>query len=169
MRKIKSFKIFESGLPYSHVREIQLAINNLLSEDRFQPHINQVNRWIGGMRKFNVGVSANESKWGVQYDVTFQLDEPVDINLINEEIKYSWRDIMDIIMDKAKEFNQIKVTKFNYFGYTGEGRKNGHTKEIEDITDELIDTIESGIKADVYGSETSSHIHPIYIQFTATK
>lgn len=163
MKNIKSFKLFESGLPYSYAQDIQIAINNLLSEEIYQPHINQENRWVGGMRKFNVGVIANESKWGIQYEVGFRLDEPVDISLVNDEIKNCWRDIMEIIMDKSKSQGQIKLTKFDYFGHSAVGRKNGHTKEIEDVTDRLQDVIELAevdSKPDPY--------HPIVLQFTVT-
>jgi hypothetical protein len=163
MKIIKSFKVFESGLPYSYAQDIQIAVNELLAQERFYPHINQENKWIGGMRKFNVSVIANESKWGVQYEVVFKLDERVDINLVNDEIKLCWRDIMEIIMDKAKVSGQIKLTKFEYFGYSVAGRKNGHTKEIEDVTDELIDTIEL---ADAEPKPFS--YHPIMLQFTIT-
>jgi hypothetical protein len=142
MKNIKSFKLFESGLPYSYSQDMQIAINSLLSEMRFQPHINQLNRWTGNMRKFNVGVVANESKWGIQYEVGFRLDEPVDISLVNSEIKSCWRDIMEVIMDRSKSQGEVKLTKFDYFGHSSVGRKNGHTKEIEDITDRLEDAIE---------------------------
>ena len=64
------------------------------------------------MRKFNVGVVANESKWGVQYEVVFRLDEPVDINLVNNEIKLCWRDIMEIVMDMTKS---IALSSFKVF------------------------------------------------------
>lgn len=163
MKNIKSFKLFESGLPYSYVQDIQISINNLLSEEKFQPHINQENRWIGGMRKFSVGVIANESKFGVQYDVAFRLDDPIDIKLVNDEIKHCWRDIMEIIMDKSKSQGQIKLTKFNYFGHSAVGRKNGHTGEIEDVTDKLEDAIglaEVDSKPEPYC--------PIMLQFTVT-
>lgn len=159
MKNIKSFRLFESGLPYSYVQDIKIAIDNLLSEDRFQPHINEENRWIGGMRKFSIGVDANESKFGVQFEVGFRTDDPVDPLLVNEEIKYSWRDIMDIIMDKSKSPGQIKLTKFGYFDQSGEGRKNGHTKEIEDVTDLLVDAIE-------LGPNPVRSVRPIYFQFT---
>ena len=163
MKKIKSFKLFESGLPYEFAKDIQLGINDLLSEERFQPHINQQNRWTGEMRKFNVSVGSNESKFGVQYDVYFRLDESVDINLVNDEIKNCWRDIMDIVMDKSKSTGQIKLTKFEYFGYSGVGRKDGHTKEIEDITDQLVDSIDlAEMEPKPYGN------NPILLQFTVT-
>jgi hypothetical protein len=163
MKVIKSFKLFESGLPYSYAQDIQIAINELLAQERFYPHINQENKWIGGMRKFNVGVVANESKWGVQYEVVFRLDEPVDINLVNNEIKSSWIDIMEIVMDMTKSQGKVKLTKFDYFGHTALGRKNGHTGEVEDVTDKLEDAIEL--------SETESkptNYHPIMLQFTVT-
>lgn len=163
MKIIKSFKVFESGLPYSYAQDIQIATNELLAQERFYPNINQENKWIGGMRKFNVLVVANESKWGIQYEVVFRLDEPVDINLVNSEIKSCWRDIQEIIMDKAKVSGQIKLTKFEYFGYSGVGRKDGHTKQIEDVTDELIDAIElAEVEPKPY------RYHPIMLQFTVT-
>jgi hypothetical protein len=163
MKNIKSFRIFESGLPYSYAQDMKIAINNLLSEERFQPHINQVNQWTGKMRRFNADVIANESKWGVQYDIAFRLDDEVDINLVNNEIKLCWRDIMEVVMDKAKATGQIKLTKFSYFGHSVVGAKNGHTKEIEDITDKLEDVIEL--------AETDpkpSPYNPILLQFTIT-
>ena len=163
MKVIKSFKLFESGLPYSYAQDIQIAINELLAQERFYPHINQENKWIGGMRKFNVGVVANESKWGVQYEVVFRLDEPVDINLVNNEIKSSWIDIMEIVMDMTKSQGKVKLTKFDYFGHTALGRKNGHTGEVEQVTDKLEDAIEL--------AETESkptNYHPIMLQFTVT-
>lgn len=142
MKKIKSFKTFENALSYSFIQDIKIAIITLLSEERFQPHIDQENRWIGGKRKFNIGVLANESKYGRQFDIVFNLDEPVDINLVNDEIKYCWRDVMDTLMDTADVSGQIKLTKFYYFGHKGEGRKDGRTKQIEDVTDDLISVIE---------------------------
>jgi hypothetical protein len=159
MKKIKSFRLFESGLPYSYVQEIKISIDNLLSEERFLPHINQENQWTGDWRKFSIGVDANESKFGVQYEISFRTDDPVDPLLVNEEVKYCWRDIMDIIMDKARTKGHIKLTKFGYFDQSAEGRKNGHTGEIEDVTDLLIDAIESDVTP-------TSNIRPIYFQFT---
>lgn len=167
MKRIKSFKLFESGLPYSYKEEIKIAIDNLLSEERFQPHIDEDSYWDydeygkAKKRKFSIGVDANESKFGVQFEVSFRTDYPVDPLLVNDEIKYSWRDIMDVIMDKSKSSGQIKLTKFRYFDKSGEGRKNGHTKEIEDVTDELVDAIESSV------NEVNS-IRKIYFQFTIT-
>ena len=163
MKTIKSFKVFESGLPYSYAQDIQITINNLLSEMRFQPHINQLNRWTGNMRKFNIGVIANESKWGIQYEVGFRLDEPVDISLVNSEIKSCWRDIMETIMDRSKSQGEVKLTKFDYFGHSAAGRKNGHTGEVEDVSDMLGDVIE------LAETETKpTNYHPIMLQFTVT-
>ena len=68
---------------------------------------------------------------------------------------------MDVIMDKSKSIGQIKLTKFGYFDKSGEGIKNGHTKEIEDVTGELVDSIESSVNA-------VNSIRPIYFQFTIT-
>ena len=161
MKKIKPFRLFESGLPYAYARDIQIAIGDFLKEERFQPHINQINPWVGGMRKFYIGVIANESKWGIQYEIVFKLDEPVDINLVNDEIKYCWRDIMDIVMDKAKVNGQIKLTKFYYFGHKAEGRKNGHTKQIEDVTNDLVDAIDQN-------TQLEKGIIPISFTFTVT-
>lgn len=161
MNKIKSFKVFESGLRYTYTQDIQISINELFSEERFLPHINQENQWTGGMRKFNIGVIANESKWGIQYEVSFRTSDVVDLELVNEEIKHSWRDIMDIIMDKAKVNGQLKITKFNYFGHKGEGRKNGHTMQIEDVTNELVDAIDQD-------TELEKSFSPISITFTVT-
>jgi hypothetical protein len=163
MKNIKSFKVFESGLPYSYSQDMQIAINSLLSEERFQPHINQLNRWTGNMRKFNVSVVANESKWGIQYEVGFRLDEPVDISLVNSEIKSCWRDIMEVIMDRSKSNGQVKLTKFDYFGHSVAGRKDGHTKEIEDVTYKLEDAIEL---AEV--DPKPGPYCPIMLQFTVT-
>jgi hypothetical protein len=161
--KENSDKIFESSLPNEWVKDVQLGINDLLSEERFQPHINQENRWIGGMRKFNVAVAANESKFGIHYDVYFRLDEPVDIHLVNDEIKNCWRDIMDAIMDRSRATGQIQLTKFEYFGYSAVGKKDGHTKQIEDVTDKLIDSIDlAEIEPKPY------HIYPILLQFTVS-
>jgi len=161
MKRIKSFKLFESGLSHSYGQDIQISINDLLSEERFQPHIDQISHWNDEMRKFKVGVTANESKWGIQYDVIFGLDEPVDITLVNDEIKHSWREIMDIIMDKSKSTGQIKLTKFKYFGHSGAGKKDGHTKQIEDVTDELVDAIDENPTG-------YTGIIPIMLQFTIT-
>lgn len=161
MKKIKSFKVFESGLNYNYVQDIQISINQLFSEERFLPHINQENQWTGQMRKFNIGVIANESKWGIQYEVSFRTSDVVDIELVNEEIKHSWRDIMDIIMDKAKVSGQLKITKFNYFGHSGEGKKNGHTMQIEDVTDELLYAIEQD-------TQLEKRYSPIILFFTVT-
>ena len=166
MKLIKSFRVFESGLPYSYSADMQIAINNLLLEERFQPHINQINPWTGNMRKFNVSVVANQSKWGIQYEVHFRLDQlrldqPVHISLVNDQIKGCWRDIMEIVMDKSKSQGQVKLTKFNYFGDSAQGRKDGHTGEVQDVTARLEDVIE----LDEVGPKPDSNC-PIMLQFT---
>lgn len=161
MKNIKSFKLFESGLPYSYSQDIQIAINNLLLEMRFQPHINQINQWTGNMRKFSVSVVANESKWGIQYEVYFRLDQPVGISLVNSEIKSCPRDIMETIMDRSKSNGQVKLTKFDYFGHSVTGEKNGHTGEVQDVTARLEDVIE----LDEVGPKPDSNC-PIMLQFT---
>ena len=97
----------------------------------------------------------------IQYEVSFRTSDVVDLELVNEEIKHSWRDIMDIIMDKAKVNGQLKITKFNYFGHKGEGRKNGHTMQIEDVTNELVDAIDQD-------TELEKSFSPISITFTVT-
>jgi len=159
MKNVKSFKLFESGLPNTFAKDIQNAITNLFLEERFQPHIDEINRWTGGLRKFYIGVASNSSKFGIQYEVSFKTSDPVDIKLVNPEIKNSWREIMEIILDRSKSTGQVKVTRFYWFGHTGEGKKNGHTLEIEDVTDELVDAIE----VDTQISNTDS---PISITFT---
>lgn len=159
MKRIKSFSLFESGFSYKYVQEIQIALKELLNGERFLPHIDEENRWIGGKRKFNIGVTANQSKFGIQYDVVFRTDDPVDPKLVNYEIRFVWRDIMDIIMDLSKVGGQVKLTKFNWFGKEGSAKKNGHTGEISDITDELVQAIE-------LTDELPINYSPIYFQFT---
>ena len=125
--------------------------------------INQIYYFHSNMRKFSVSVVANESKWVIQYEVYFRLDQPVGISLVNSEIKSCPRDIMETIMDRSKSNGQVKLTKFDYFGHTAAGRKNGHTGEVEDVSDMLGDVIE------LAETETKpTNYHPIMLQFTVT-
>ena len=57
--------------------------------------------------------------------------------------------------------NFSKLTKFKYFGHSGSGKKDGHTKQIEDVTDELVDAIDENPTG-------YTGIIPIMLQFTIT-
>jgi hypothetical protein len=66
-------------------------------------------------------------------------------------------------MDRSRSTGQIKLTKFEYFGYSAVGKKDGHTKQIEDVTDKLIDSINlAEVEPKPY------YIHPILLQFTVS-
>lgn len=143
MKIITSFRVFESGLPGGVTRATQGAIEGLLSESRFLPHIDEENEWIGGKRRFNIGVAANALKVGTQWKVFFRLDREVDLRLVNPEIQSCWRDIMEIIMDQSGGSTRIKLTAFNWFGHSLTGLR-GPTGEPEDLTEELIEAIELG-------------------------
>ena len=118
MKIIKSFKVFESGLPYSYIEEIKIAIDNLLSEERFQPHIDEDSSWDydedgkAKKRKFGIGVDANESKFGVQIDVSFRTDDPVDPNLVNDEFTTFVPRVVALRTETLLISNALPVTIF---------------------------------------------------------
>lgn len=145
MKVIKSFRVFESGLPGQAIKATQEAIEGLLSQQRFLPHINEENEWIGGKRRFNIGVAANALKVGTQWRVFFRLDREVDLRLVNPEIQGCWRDIMEIIMDQSGASTGIKLTAFRWFGHSHAGVKSP-AGEPGDLTGELIEAIELGVQ-----------------------
>ena len=68
---------------------------------------------------------------------------------------------METIMDRSKSNGQVKLTKFDYFGHSVTGEKNGHTGEVQDVTARLEDVIE----LDEVGPKPDSNC-PIMLQFT---
>lgn len=141
MKKIKSFKTFESGVAYSEYRDVAKKIKELLNSERFIPHTNQTNRWTNEERKFAIYTDCTKSKWGLVFDIVYKLDEPINLNVVNDGVKFSFLDVIELLLDYYPD-SKITLSKFSYFDEKVEGQKNGHTKEIEDVQEKAIEIIE---------------------------
>ena len=148
MKRIQTFKLFESGLRSADFRDISERISKLLTSDKFMPHTEQTSQWSGEERKFSIRTDCNQSKWGIIYDVSFRLDLPINLNVVNEPIKYSFLDVIDFLLDYYPESN-ITLSRFSYFNESVVGQKDGHTKQIEDVQDKAIEIIERLGESDI--------------------
>lgn len=171
MKHLKPFFLFESGIPTAKLKPLNDAIKNLFNDAKFQPHIDDINQYTGGNRKFFVFVDASESKFGTVYDVYFRQDDSkpsVEESKINSEIKWSYVDILHLILDHTETSSGAAVmSKFEYFGHKLEGQKNGHLLTVEDVTPEAKEYLES-IDEEDSGLISNEYV-PIYFQFIVKK
>jgi len=172
MKYIKKYKVFENSVSYSKIKELvipmQNSITDLLNDDRFQPHVDHPSDskyWDFNTepRKFNIGVSSNDTKFGTTYDIDFRTAESVNLRDLNEEIKFCYMDILELILDlSGVSGGSAVISKFSYFGHEIEGKKNGHTRTVEDITDRVGDLVNELGSSDIEYNVISK----IKIQYT---
>ena len=139
-------KFNESGIPDSLVVELSNKIKTSLSN--IYPNIEEKD---GNIRKFYTHVSANQSKYGKQIEVSFGLDYSVLYSDVNPDFKQInfLLDIKDIIME-VEGASDVTLIRFHYFGYDVVGNKDGRTKTIEDVSNKfemILDELET--KSDV--------------------
>ena len=131
MKYLKRFN--ESGIPDSLMVDLSTKIKSYLY--RYQPNIEEED---GNIRKFGTHISANQSKYGKQIEVTFGLDYGVkysDVNVEFRQINFLL-DIKDIITE-VEGANEVTLIGFNYFGNKLMGAKDGKLKIIEDVSDKF--------------------------------
>lgn len=154
MKHIKKFnQIFESGLPSRETYHLQSAIKDLISSGTYRPNINNTRGFLPDYlakdkttRDFNVGVSGNESKFGLVIEVSFRLDFPVGYDEINSEFKQG-----TLILEISEIISQLMnknttLYGFDFFGNKVMGQKDGRTLEVEDVLpkfDSAVEQLES--------------------------
>ena len=159
MKYLKKFhQVFESGIPSRETKELEIAIKNIISSLNYKPHIRNTkglypdsirkayNTTEEGVREFSIGVSGNQSKYGLVVEVSFSLDYPVGYDEINAEFKQGTlvleiSDVISQIMDKS-----VTLYGFDFFGSKVMGQKDGRTLEVEDVLpkfDEVVEQLDS--------------------------
>lgn len=153
MRIIKSFKMFESGLPYRQYEPIKIRIEEML-ENYYYPNVTVENDGKKSVKQYLVFIEPNQSKFGTLIDVMLKLPDywenetewgekvitggnMIRYSELNPEFKQAT--ITDELKDAISELlsGNIDFVGFDFFGKSARGQKNGHTKTIEDVTDKF--------------------------------
>ena len=159
MKYLKKFhQVFESGIPSRETKELEIAIKNIISSLNYKPHIRNTkglypdsirkdyNTPEEGVREFSIGVSGNQSKYGLVIEVSFLLDYPVGYDEINAEFKQGTLvlEISDVISQMMNK--SVTLYGFDFFGSKVMGQKDGRTLEVEDVLpkfDEVVEQLDS--------------------------
>lgn len=154
MRIIKSFKIFESGLPYRDYEPIKVRIKEIL-DGHYYPNATYEKDGKKLKKQYLVFIAPNETKFGTMIDVVLRFadywgehenewgEEVVTggTNLKYSELNPEFKQaiITDELKDAISELlnGNIDFVGFEFFGKSAKGQKNGHTKTIEDVTDKF--------------------------------
>jgi len=152
MRKIKTFKLFESGISNRLVEDLNKEIKSLM-EDRYSPNTRREaeyspNQEYDEIQEFKSGkimtsVFGNDSRYGKTIEVSFFYEPGTEWEEFNEEFRQATLalDIIDAI--EATEGKSAQLIGFNGFGDKQMGQKNGHTMEIEDMMDKFAAKVQS--------------------------
>jgi hypothetical protein len=153
MRIIKSFKMFESGLPYKDYEPIKLRIKEIL-DGHYYPNATYEKDGKKLKKQYLVFITPNESKFGTMIEVVLRFgdywehedDWGEEVVTGGTNLKYSELNpefkqatITDEFKDAISEFlnGNIDFVGFEFFEKSAKGQKNGHTKTIEDVTDKF--------------------------------
>ena len=153
MRIIKSFKMFESALPFKDFEPIKLRIKEVL-DTHYYPNVSFEKDGKKNTKNYFVGLEVNESKFGITINVFLRFPDlwrredewGQEIETGGSMIKYSdlnpdfkQATIIEELEDTISEFisGNIDFVGFDFFGKSAKGQKNGHTKTIEDVTDKF--------------------------------
>jgi hypothetical protein len=153
MRIIKSFKMFESGLPYRDYEPIKLRIEEIL-EGYYYPNATYEKDGKKLKKQYLVFVTPNETKFGTMIEVALRFGDywehedewGEEVTTGGTNLKYSELNpefkqatIIDEFKDAISELlnGNIDFVGFEFFGKSAKGQKNGHTKTIEDVTDKF--------------------------------
>jgi hypothetical protein len=150
MKRIKTFRLFESGISNRLVQDLSKEIKSLM-EERYSPNTRREAEYDPNreeIQEFKSGriitsVLGNESKYGKTIEVAFLYEPGMEWEELNEEIRQATLalDIIDAI--EAIEGKTALLIGFNVFGDKQMGHKNGHTMEIEDMMDKFADKVHS--------------------------
>ena len=150
MKRIKTFRIFESGISNRLVEDLKKEIQSLM-EERYSPNTRREAEYDPNreeIQEFKSGrimtsVFGNDSKYGKTIEVAFLYEPGMEWEELNEEIRQATLalDIIDAI--EAIEGKRAQLIGFSVFGDKQMGQKNGRTMEIEDMMDKFADKIHS--------------------------
>lgn len=150
MKRIKTFKVFESGISNRLVEDIKKEIQSLM-EERYSPNTRRAAEYDPNredIQEFKSGnimtsVFGNDSKYGKTVEVVFFYESGTEWEEFNEEFRQATLalDIIDAI--EAIEGKRAQLIGFNVFGDKQMGNKNGRTMEIEDMMDKFADKMHS--------------------------
>lgn len=153
MRIIKSFKMFESGLPYKEYEPIKTRIKEILDTHYF-PNATSEKDGKKSNKQYLAFISPNESRFGTMIEVMLRFGDywarenewGEEVVTGGNDLKYSELNpdfkqatIVEEIKDAISEIltGNIDFVGFDFFGKSAKGQKNGHTKTIEDVTDKF--------------------------------
>lgn len=135
MKYLKSFN--ESGIADNLISELSSKIKEFITI--FYPNIKDAD---GNIRNFLPVISANQSKYGKQIEVTFTLGQGQlygvkysDVNADFKQLNFIY-EITDIIKE-VEVSNKVTLIGFYYFGNKVMGAKDGKLKTIEDVSDKF--------------------------------
>jgi hypothetical protein len=153
MRILKSFKMFESGLPYRDYEPIKLRIKEIL-DGYYYPNATYEKDGKKLKKQYLVFITPNETKFGTMIEVVLRFGDywehenewGEEVTTGGTNLKYSELNpefkqatITDEFKDAISELlnGNIDFVGFEFFGKSAKGQKNGHTKTIEDVTDKF--------------------------------
>lgn len=152
--RIKKYQSFvnESGVSNRDLRDVNNKVKEYLSS--IYPNINEPkiiaeepeeHEVSTELRKFYPSVEADVSKYGKLMTVSLNLDYPVRIELVNDEIKHISfvYNLIDIISEsEGVDPSCVILNSFRFFDKSYKGQKNGHTGEVEDIIPKLEEVMD---------------------------
>jgi hypothetical protein len=159
MKHIKLFDNFSS----INSKELENDINLYLSElgvfDVNEPKDSPYWNYNDVNRKLITSVTFNESKYGLVCDITFFSDFPLELKNTNKGLLFVHNDIFDLVSEYFYP-KYPTMSKFEFFGHKIHGNKDGRTLEVQDITDEANELVDS-----LKDQDLKSGYKSIFIQY----
>lgn len=135
MRTIKTFKMFESS--YAKAEAIQKRIKEVL-DAHYTPNAVSEKDTIK-YKNYLVSAYTTETKFGKNINVILNFPEYEKIRYSELNIDFKQLTIVEEIKDIISEFEQgdISFIGFDFMEKSARGKKNGHTKTIEEVNDKF--------------------------------
>ena len=135
MRTIKTFKMFESS--YAKAEAIQKRIKEVL-DAHYTPNAVSEKDTIK-YKNYLVSAYTTETKFGKHINVILNFPEYEKIRYSELNIDFKQLTIVEEIKDIISEFEQgdISFIGFDFMEKSARGKKNGHTKTIEEVNDKF--------------------------------
>jgi tRNA(Ser,Leu) C12 N-acetylase TAN1 len=135
MRTIKTFKMFESS--YAKAEAIQKRIKEVL-DAHYTPNAVSEKDTIK-YKNYLVSAYTTETKFGKNINIILNFPEYEKIRYSELNIDFKQLTIVEEIKDIISEFEQgdISFIGFDFMEKSARGKKNGHTKTIEEVNDKF--------------------------------
>ena len=135
MRTIKTFKMFENS--YAKAEAIQKRIKEVL-DAHYTPNAVSEKDTIK-YKNYLVSAYTTETKFGKNINIILNFPEYEKIRYSELNIDFKQLTIVEEIKDIISEFEQgdISFIGFDFMEKSARGKKNGHTKTIEEVNDKF--------------------------------